>query len=622
MTKEQAIKTGKSFKQSGNSKADLQGVMSGQPQDIINAALKAYDEPLPSKGSDDEALGTLGNPYDILKANRGKSTISEMGSQFKVKTDDLGIPRDIETEILKQLKRESDLHTEINEKMGITGDLSRTFRDTLLDTVPKAAALNYDLGNITEMVTQLSMTSGKFNLIAEQTLERSFETARAFGMTLPQLADAMGEFEKVGYGAADTLKKIGKAGIETLSLGLNSKKLTQELKDNIGKLNEYGFANGVAGLNRMVQKATEFRMSMAETFKLADKVMNPESAIELTANMQMLGGAIGDLNDPLKLMYMATNNVEGLQDALHGAAAGLATYNSEQKKFEITGANLRRAKEMAAQLGVSYQEFAKGAIAANERIAAGEVLASKGFNIKDDDKEFLTNLSQMKDGEMQIVIPKGLQESLGKELSAKEIKLSELTQGQINILKKYEEDLKQKTPEELARDMFTSQKQVELYTQQTALALTKYGKDLVLGKNEDKDSPLERLSKAQLKLSRTKADLASNNPEFLKNLFEEKFGSVINGTTGLLTTIEKGFATLTTTAEKLIIKLEEYITNNPDPKNQKKKKEQEEYQESFKVKDQRITFNNNLKITHLGLGDNITIDKTEKGYLTGYDNWG
>ena len=119
----------------------------------------------------------------------------------------------------------------------------------------------------------------------------------------------------------------------------------------------------------MVRRSTEIRMSLSETFKVADKVFSPEGALELSAELGVLGAAFGDFNDPLKLMYMATNNVEGLQDALIGAAGGLATYNNEQKKFEVTGANLRRAKEMAAQLGMTTGDLNKTAIAAQERMA-------------------------------------------------------------------------------------------------------------------------------------------------------------------------------------------------------------------------------------------------------------
>jgi hypothetical protein len=368
----------------GNRSGFISKVKQEDPGTSDNDAGSLFDRAYPtnSNSNSNATLGSVLDPYAVIKAGSGTSKISEMSEQFKtgINNEKELLNKDkLNDAILKQLQIESNLHTEINEGLGLTGELSRSFRDTLIESTPAAAQLGYDIGNITDMMTTLSEKTSKFSLISSNTLDQSFKTSRAFGMTLPQLSEAFSEFEKVGYGAADTLDKINTAGLKSASIGLNSKKTTQDLKLNIEKLNEFGFKNGVEGLNRMVQKSAEFRMNMAETFKVAEKVMNPESAIELTANMQMLGGAIGDLNDPLKLMYMATNNVEGLQDALHGAAAGLATYNTEQKRFEITGANLRRAQEMAKTLGVDYKEFAKGAIAAQERIIANDVLLSKGF---------------------------------------------------------------------------------------------------------------------------------------------------------------------------------------------------------------------------------------------------
>ena len=93
-------------------------------------------------------------------------------------------------------------------------------------------------------------------------------------------------------------------------------------------------------MSKMVQRSMEFRMNMQSVFGLAEKVWNPDSALETVANLQMIGGAYQDLNDPIKLMYMATNDVEGLQDAIIGAAKSLVTYNREQGRFQVTGANL------------------------------------------------------------------------------------------------------------------------------------------------------------------------------------------------------------------------------------------------------------------------------------------
>lgn len=237
-------------------------------------------------------------------------------------------------------------------------------------------------------------------------------------------------------------------------MGLRGKTTVKDIRENIEKLNQYGFQKGIDGLAQMSRKATEFRMSMGEAFKVADSVMDPDKAIELSANLQVLGGAIGAFNDPLKLMYMATNNVEGLQDALIEAAGSLATYNSEQGRFEITGVNLRRAKEMANQLGVDYKELTKSAIASQERLAASSDLMARGFDMDEKDKEFLINMSRMDGGRMVIDVPKSLQASLG--IKETQVALTDLTDAQANALKKYQEEMGNMTSEEVARDQFES----------------------------------------------------------------------------------------------------------------------------------------------------------------------
>jgi len=151
---------------------------------------------------------------------------------------------------------------------------------------------------------------------------------------------------------------------------------------------------------------------------------------------------------------MATNNVEGLQDALIEAAGSLANYNSEQGRFEITGVNLRRAKEMAAQLGVDYKELTKSAIASQERLAASSDLMAKGFNMDEKDKEFLINMSRMDGGRMVIDVPRSLQESLG--IKDTQVALTDLTDAQANQLKEYQKQMGSMTSEEVARDQFES----------------------------------------------------------------------------------------------------------------------------------------------------------------------
>jgi hypothetical protein len=154
--------------------------------------------------------------------------------------------------------------------------------------------------------------------------------------------------------------------------------------------------------------------------------------------MQMVGGAIGAFNDPMRLMHMAINDVEGLQDALIGAASGLATYNAQQGKFEVTGINRRRAMETAKILGQDYGELIKMATADAERKQAKNALMAAPVKFDDktakEDKEFLINLARMKDGKMQIEIPKDLQEQF-KTGESGIVDLTKLSQGQYETFK-------------------------------------------------------------------------------------------------------------------------------------------------------------------------------------------
>ena len=366
----------------------------------------------------------------------------------------LGQGKDILNQITNQLAIEAQLRTDINESTGLAGKLSKDVRTEIVESTSQAIRFGYGIEDISGAFENLIEESGRFNIVNQQTLEGALGVSRAFIGDYKEIGKIFNEFEKVGFGARSAIQAIDKAGRESQSLGLRGKTTVKDIRENIDRLNQYGFQKGIDGLAQMSRKAAEFRMSMGEAFKVAESVMDPDKAIELSANLQVLGGAIGDFNDPLKLMYMATNNVEGLQDALIEAAGSLATYNSEQGRFEITGVNLRRAQAMAKELGVDYKELTRGAIASQERLAASSDLMARGFNMDEKDKEFLINMSRMDGGRMVIDVPKSLQETLG--IKDTQIALTDLSENQAKRLKEYQQELGSMTSEEVARDQFES----------------------------------------------------------------------------------------------------------------------------------------------------------------------
>ena len=357
---------------------------------------------------------------------------------------------------LLYLKQQTELLGVINKQAGITGQFSEDVRDELTMANVPLTRLGIGFEELATSAKNLVSESGRFITLNRNSWYEAGEAATAYVGTLSELVQMYPSFEKIGIGAADVAKEIKETGQKSLELGLQSSKTTKELSTNLSKLNEFGFKNGVQGLAEMVRKSTELRMNMDSVFKIAEDVMDPEKAISLSANLQVLGGAIGAFNDPLRMMYDATNNVEGLQDALIGAAGSLATYNSEQGRFEITGVNLRRAKAMATELGISYTELANGAIASAERTSAATALMGRGLKLDDEQQRFLTNISQMKGGQMTIELNSDrLQQVLGVDSDVREIALEKLTQTQVNSILKYQDEFKKLSPEEIIQKQAT-----------------------------------------------------------------------------------------------------------------------------------------------------------------------
>lgn len=512
-TREAVKSLSKNVSTKQNSLSTSSGVgIAGSIAGALNSSIAAFSSEQTSQFSQSEIVG-IGNLLDVIQKN-GLSVKTIFGA--------IGVVGD---QILNQLGRESQLRTDINESIGIAGDLSKTLRDDIVDSTAAGIRFGYGMNNVRDMIKKIMEESGRFNLISQKTIESTFATSRAFIGDLRDMGEAISQFEKIGVGASSATVAIEKAGKGSLELGLSGKKTTQDLRTNIEKLNEFGFKNGIQGLAEMSRKATEFRISMGEAFKIAENVMDPDKAIELSANLQVLGGAIGDFNDPLKLMYMATNNVEGLQDALIEAAGSLATYNSEQGRFEISGVNLRRAREMAKTLGIDYKELTRTAIASQERLAASTALMGKGLNLKPEDQEFLTNLSRMEGGKMIIDVPESLQKKLGIDTQGKAIE--DLGQTTIDALLQNREQFQKMSVEDIARDQLDNveniRRDVAAMVQMQLRNMTRIGRDGINGSGGIDDITklaLDKVTDFTNKTFKENPDLIKSGIEGAQNMVE------------------------------------------------------------------------------------------------------
>jgi len=329
-------------------------------------------------------------------------------------------------------------------------DMMRSVRVAMIAAQEAGASTDDTLG----AVKSLMENSERMSIYAEKTISDGMLASVAFTKNARTILENAENFRNVGIGLDDASKSITAIGMDSVKLGLNAKATSETLIKNLGSLNAYGFQNGIKGLGKMVQEAQSLKINMDDVLKVADKLYDPESAINLAANLQVVGGAFGDLNDPIKLMYDATNNVESLQTSIIGAARSLATYNVEQGRFEVTGVNLRRAKAMSDALGISMGELTNMAVkgaAKFEAMSQLDIFPS----LNDEQKEFVSNLATMKDGKVGFDIPKSMVERLGLD-NVKDgfVGLSDLSDKQIVQLQAMQKSAADEKPIDIARNQF------------------------------------------------------------------------------------------------------------------------------------------------------------------------
>jgi hypothetical protein len=337
---------------------------------------------------------------------------------------------------------------------GYVGDIAESMMSSTRFAMIEAQKYGVSTNDTIDAVKSLMENSGRMSAYSDKTIANGMVASLAFTKNSRTILENAEEFRNVGIGLDGAAKSITSIGEESIALGLSAKATSEVLIKNLGALNQYGFQNGIKGLGKMVQEAQALKINIDSVLKIADKLYDPESAINLAANLQVVGGAFGDLNDPIKLMYDATNNVESLQTSIIGAARSLATYNVEQGRFEVTGVNLRRAKAMGDALGLTMGELTNMAVKGASKFEAMSQL-DMFPSLSDEQKEFVSNLATMKDGNVGFDIPKNMIETMGlTNVKDGFVGLSDLSDKQIIELQNLQKTADNEKPIDIARNQF------------------------------------------------------------------------------------------------------------------------------------------------------------------------
>ena len=178
---------------------------------------------------------------------------------------------------------------------------------------------------------------------------------------------------------------------------MNTQQIMEDVVDNSKMMNQYNFEGGVLGLTKMAAQSAMLRVNMTATSGLAEKVFDPEGAIEVASAMQRLGVSMGTLSDPFALLDASINDPAGLQKSIADVAARFTIFDEKSKSFKIDPGGIRQLKEISKATGVAYDDLTKMGLAAAN---SGEIMKQLSFagSLSEDDKMYVASLAQMGDG--------------------------------------------------------------------------------------------------------------------------------------------------------------------------------------------------------------------------------
>jgi hypothetical protein len=270
--------------------------------------------------------------------------------------------------------------------MGLMTTQSQNLRFDIKAAADETLAFGVGIQELAKYQSDYSEALGRSVLLGKEGLEAMGQMAKATALGAEGAASLAASLDKQGYSAERTRDFIEETVNESYKMGLNASKVVKNIQQNIKMLNKYKFKGGAEGLKKMAMTVTKLGIEMQSIAGMSEKLFDLEGAVDMSAQLQVMGGSWAKMADPFHLMYMARNDMEGLTQEIAKAAEASAKFNTKTQEFEISSLEMHRLRKIAEQTGIEYDTLADAALNARKQT---EVRSQVRFDFDKETKDFL-----------------------------------------------------------------------------------------------------------------------------------------------------------------------------------------------------------------------------------------
>jgi len=257
-------------------------------------------------------------------------------------------------------------------------------------------------GDLNDSAKIQNLLSREFNTNTMATSKNVQDLYLSYKLSGVETGKLVKNFREAGIGIEHIGGKMSEIINYSRSVGISVNAIAGRVTENIGKLNLYNFEGGVQGLSKMAAQASLLNIDMGKTFKLAEDLLSPDKAIELSASLQRLGVTSSQLLDPLRAMDLAQNDPAELQNQLVELSQQFVR-TKEDGTFEIMPGAKRHLREVASALGMSSEELANMALKSAQVEKKMSEITFPDDLASEEQKQLIANLARMGEGGEYVV---------------------------------------------------------------------------------------------------------------------------------------------------------------------------------------------------------------------------
>ena len=238
--------------------------------------------------------------------------------------------------------------------LGMSGTKADLMRASFEQSAGYVARLGGNLEDVQNVMQGYAEETGRARVLSAQMVQDITAIGKGTGLGVEQAARLGAQFELMGFDARSTMEYVQGVVDTSERMGVNTTKVLKVVNDNFKKLNTYTFQQGVKGFAEMATYAEKFRIDITQALNAADIARSLEGAIDLAANLQIMGGEFAK-TDPFEMLFLSRNDPAKFTEKIADMTKGVVTFRKmSDGSFEkfISPADRDRLAAVAKSLGM------------------------------------------------------------------------------------------------------------------------------------------------------------------------------------------------------------------------------------------------------------------------------